>query len=701
MKKLICMLLVLCLCVGLTACGGEPAPESQGMSLWTALMILLALGLLAVAGLRTWSLILYNRKRKRNPRRKKPAHMDPVTIILYAVAAVLLLVSLLTSCGAEPSTPTEENPTPGVSTEEPGPSGETTEPSAGTTEPSGETTEPTAGPVLTQFTAYKTESSDPMNWGIHWEILVDGQEVESYVREEPISFGDASEYFALPGVGAFRGNNYRNSATYGTADVTQQTISKVWSYGTDSASITGWSGCGWTGQPLIVQWDAETRNMMNLYQDKKAKEDLVEVIYATLDGHIYFMDLEDGQATRDPIYVGMCFKGAGSLDPRGYPILYVGAGDASYTGKQPRFYIISLLSGEILYEYGNDDPLSIRRDNGDWCAFDSSPLVDAETDTLIWPGENGILYTVKLNTQCNMETGKLSVDPETPVVTRYMTNRNNEDTYWYGYEASVDVVDGYLYVSENGGMFYCVDLNTMELVWAQDTKDDSNASPVFEPDGENGGYVYTAPSLHWTKDENSAGTISLYKLNAVTGEIVWEKPYDVYTVDGVSGGVQSSPLLGQTGTTMEGLVFYSISRAPTMWSGILVALDTETGEEVWRASLDDYAWSSPVAVYDGDGTGYVVICDFSGTAYFLDGATGQVLDKLELGGRVEASPAVYGDMLVVAPGIWRSAESRSNKHCRGASLGDAPRRFFREFFNRLTGNTCRCTISLSKIIRRL
>ena len=51
-----------------------------------------------------------------------------------------------------------------------------------------------------------------------------------------------------------------------------------------------------------------------------------------------------------------------------------------------------------------------------------------------------------------------------------------------------------------------------------------------------------------------AETISLYKLDAVTGEIVWERPYDVYTVDGVSGGVQSSPLLGRAGSTMEGIV---------------------------------------------------------------------------------------------------------------------------------------------------
>ena len=116
--------------------------------------------------------------------------------------------------------------------------------------------------------AGKTENTDPMNWGIHWEILVDGVEVDSYTREDPISFGDSSEYFALPGIGAFRGNNYRDSATYGTAKVMDGELAKAWTFYTDTDSITGWSGCGWTGQPLIVQWDAQTRSMMNLYPDK-------------------------------------------------------------------------------------------------------------------------------------------------------------------------------------------------------------------------------------------------------------------------------------------------------------------------------------------------------------------------------------------------------------------------------------------------
>ncbi|MBQ1252005.1 MAG: PQQ-binding-like beta-propeller repeat protein, partial [Firmicutes bacterium] len=201
--------------------------------------------------------------------------------------------------------------------------------------------------------------------------------------------------------------------------------------------------------------------------------------------------------------------------------------------------------------------------------------------------------------------------------------------------------------SENGGMFYCIDLNTMELIWAQDTKDDSNSTPVFERVAEDEGYIYTAPSLHWTKDSNDHGTVSIYKLDAMTGEILWEHPYECYTVEGVSGGVQSSPLLGKEGESIEGMIIYSISRSPGKEEGILVALDTETGDEIWRLDLDYYAWSSPVGVYDEDGTVYVVLCDSAGHAFLVEGTTGKVLGQTFLEGLVEASPVVYEDTLVV------------------------------------------------------
>lgn len=69
---------------------------------------------------------------------------------------------------------------------------------------------------------------------------------------------------------------------------------------------------------------------MNMYDWVKEEENLVEVIYACMDGNVYFLDLKTGKATRDVLQLGFTFKGAGALDPRWYPILYVGAGYDSY-----------------------------------------------------------------------------------------------------------------------------------------------------------------------------------------------------------------------------------------------------------------------------------------------------------------------------------------------------------------------------------
>lgn len=501
-----------------------------------------------------------------------------------------------------------------------------------------ETTAPEETQPEPTYTPMHTDSSDPENWEIRWDIIADGTIVDTFQREESISFGAPEDYFALPGIATFRGNNHRNSAVYGTANVTEQTLEQIWSK--QIGSLNGWPGSGWTGQPLMVQWDSQTKSIMNMYASKQAKEGLVEVIYATLDGFVYFYDLEDGSYTRDPLNLGMNFKGAGSLDPRGYPIMYVGSGDYM-SGKAPRFYIVSLIDGSILMEYSGNDSFCQR----DWVAFDSSPLIDAETDTLIWPGESGILYTMKLNTVYDKAAGTLTIAPEDTVKTRYYTSRSGTGSYWIGYEPSAVIVDRYLYISENGGMFFCVDLNTMELVWAQDTRDDSNSTPVFEWNGLDGGAIYTAPSLHWT-NSGGAGYICIYKLDAKTGEIIWEHRFDCYTVDGVSGGVQSTPLLGKPGTELEGLILYTIARTPNMGDGKLVAFDTQSGNIVWEKHMDFYAWSSPLAVYNDDGTAHIVVCDSVGNMELLD-AEGTVCNKISLGSNIEASPAVYEDTLVV------------------------------------------------------
>lgn len=509
---------------------------------------------------------------------------------------------------------------------------------------------PTPTPMPTPNAA---SSTLPETQGIISELNLNGEDIESFTRDIPFDFGGESSYTELEGIITFRGSHWRQGATYGTADVKSKTLSIEWSVSTGSLPKDygdgSWTGSGWTGQPLIVRWPEATRKIMNLNDEKKAKTGLIEVIYATLDGNIYFLDLADGVKTRKNIRIGVPFKGAGALDPRGYPMIFLGAGDAvpAYNGNskiQQEFFIYSLIDGSRLYSFGkNSDDFAPRG----WHAYDSSALVDAATDTLIEPGENGILYSVKLNTDFDPVAGTLTINPSDMLKFRYTTARsreNNPSTYWLGMEASAAMWHNWLYVSDNCGTLLCIDTNTMKVVWAQDILDDSNSSPVLEEE-DGRPVIYTSTSLHWTTKKDGTGTIPIWKIDGLTGEIIWQKDYTCLTVQDISGGVEGSGLLGKN--DLSDLVFYPIARTPEVKPGILVALNKYTGEEVWSFKLPRYPWSSPVAVYDSNGNGYIIQCGTDGVMYLLDGRTGELLDSVSLEANIEASPAVFDDMIVV------------------------------------------------------
>lgn len=504
--------------------------------------------------------------------------------------------------------------------------------------------------LLTNGAPSMVAATAPSLYGFETALLVENQPVAAFTREDPIDF--SGTYTATEGVITFRGNNYRTSPSYGIAKLEEKKFDtkNQWYVNTGSLNKTAyggdgeWSGSCWTGQPLIVRWEEATRQAMNLYEEKKQKDGLTEVIYATCDGNIYFLDLEDGSPTRDKISLGFPVKGTGSLYPSGIPLYFVGAGD-SMGDDCARAFIVDLIEGKIIYEYGYDDEFSVREDNNRFHAYDSSPLIDVETDTLIQPGENGILYTMKLNTK--YDGTKVSVSPEKMVKWRYTTKHSREDNYWLGMESSAAAWKGYLYLADNCADLMCIDLNTMEVVWVQDTIDDTNASPVFEINEEEGtAYIYISTSLHFTKDDKSSGELKLFKINAATGEIVWEIPYTCETVSLVSGGVQATALLGEK--NLSDLVYFAIARTGGLDRGQLVAIDTKTGEEAWHCDMEYYTWSSPIALYDENGDGYIILCDSKGNMFLIDGRTGTLYDRINLGGaNIEASPAAFENTIVV------------------------------------------------------
>ena len=499
--------------------------------------------------------------------------------------------------------------------------------------------------AVKSFEAYSTAQTAPENLINEQTVIFNGEAVAEYTSPYAMDFGRPEDYFALPGIAAFRGNNYRNGAAWGTANVSDGEANIVWQQETSALQAPDgnvWTGSGWTGQPLIAQWTLEQRQGFSYMHDwAKKQETLTEVIYATMDGYVYFLELETGKPTRDPLFLGFTFKGAGSLDPRGWPILYVGAGYAGSRGPG-RVLVVNLCDGSILYEFGAADGYASRN----WSTYDASPLYYAEGDSLIYPGENGILYIVQLNSSYNEKDGVVGLMPDEPIRWRYNGVRTG-DKFWVGVEASPVIWTHYLYMADNGGNLMCMDLRTMKLVWAQDVLDDTNCTPVLEcEDGHP--YLYISTSFHagWRAAENSTATIPVWKIDALNGEIVWQHDYTCYTQSGVSGGVQGTMALGKN--DLKDLVFVPVSRCGDQASaGVLAALNKQTGETVWEFPTVIYSWSSPVDFYDENGKGYLIYCTSGGFLYLLDGATGEKLAGIDLDGNIEASAAMFNDMVVV------------------------------------------------------
>ena len=581
-------------------------------------------------------------RQTRGRRRYNPDHVQKA---LQTVLMVLLVVALCIIVGrnvalnradtqhVEPTPPPADSGTV-VNTDAPA-----------SDSPAPDTTpEPTPSPTPEPFEPHSVDSTAEANFLQSTDIMVDGEMFEGeYEDDTGIYFGYPEEYSSLPGVITFRGNNFRDSAAYGTANITQKKFGGSWTAGTGSLTApngTFWSGNGWTGQPLIAEWPKETRQIMNMYDWAKEAETLVEVVYPSMDGYIYFYELQTGKATRDALNLGYTFKGTGTLDPRGYPLLCVGSGYDSYKGTS-HVFLVSLIDFSVLYEFGANDGFAHRA----WSMYDSAPLIDADTDKLIYCGENGVIYIITLGTEYDEEAGTISVNPTRAAKWRYMSNRfASTGQFWLGFEASPVIWQSHMIVPDNGGNLICLDLNTLTVDWVQDTLDDTNCTPVLEiEDGHP--YIYASTSYHLGWRSWMTADVPVWKIDAETGEIVWQVSYSCYSVEELSGGTQGSIAVGKH--NVSDLVYVPIARTPSASGGKLVALDKETGEEVWVMETQVYSWSTPTLVYDQNGDGYILYCTTGHYLYLLDARTGEILDSRNLGGLFEASPAVYGNWLVV------------------------------------------------------
>lgn len=467
----------------------------------------------------------------------------------------------------------------------------------------------------------------------------------SYIEDDILSYKTTLEfehdneivfqnkYSDMEGIFTFRGNSLRNSPSFGYADLNDKELEILWEFRTASSSWGG--GAGWTGQPAIVKWPKELRESMNIYDEFKGKEDFTEVIYGSLDGNIYFLELNSGKTTRDKIKVGNPIKGSLSIDPRGIPLLYVGEGinESGVVG----FNIYSLIDGCKLYELNGSDKYASRG----WPAFDSSAIVNAATDSVVVGGENGLLYNIKLNTTYDKNNNTISIDQK--------INRYNFSSSFsrgrIGIENSVATYANLAYFADNGGVIQCVDLNNLKPVWSINGFDDIDATLTIDIENDKP-YVYCGNEVD---HQGTRGVSKIKKIDGLTGEVIWEKEFECESLIGksaVNGGLMATNVIGKN--NIDNMAIFSLARYNGFNKGGMFALNKENGEIIWEKLFDNYMWSSPVDIYDKDGNGYIIQGDSAGYLHLIDGKEGNIKSSVLLNGNIESSPAVFNNVLVVA-----------------------------------------------------
>ena len=509
--------------------------------------------------------------------------------------------TLLQPDGRESDLPAEPTPAPTEA-----PQGATDMDDTPEAEPTA-TPEPTERPALT---VSSVKSSDPSLLSTIRLYGTTGKQITEYNREikSTINMPSGDSYMLRDfGVLTFRGSNFRqNAASRNVGDeLTRLTVK--WKHQMNAVKAsdgkTSYVGAAWTGQPAIVRWSVQVRELSNIVEEKKYTRNLTEVILAGNDGRIYFLDLEDGEATRDEINVGYPLRGTPSIHPYGYPLMTVGQYArkvASGTGNIGlRYY--NLLNQKSL---GMIDGLDGKLDRplNDIGSFETSALYDPVSDSMVAVGTNGMLYLADLGSSFDYNAGSLSISPDYVTMTTLAKGEKKNRT---AVESSPAMYQGYVYYADMAGILRCVDTNSLTNLWAVDLGDSVEAAVALDLTEDNSLWLYTATELN----NRTKGTAGIVRVNALTGELDWTLTLDVaknkkktsWTV-----GVKASPVIGQNG--LSELVYFTAagltaSGAESLGLGskavdsALIAINKETGKVAWACALPSYTESSPVAVY--------------------------------------------------------------------------------------------------------
>ncbi len=383
-----------------------------------------------------------------------------------------------------------------------------------------------------------------------------------------------------------------------------------------------WCGTGWTGQPALWRWPA-TPAGANPTAGPNPWAGRWLVAFGAFDGAVHLLDAETGRALLDPFPTGDLIKGSVTLDPDGYPLLYVGSRDS-----QLRILAIEPGGFRELWRLGAD-AVSPTLWNDDW---DGSPLVIG--DVLLEGGENAQFHLVRLNRRFGAD-GKVSVAP------RLVFNAPGWDDELLAevgtnvsIESSVALAGSTAYFANSGGLVQGWDLAAIAAgtrgVAARSFRfwmgDDTDATVVIDESGA----LYVAAEWERANDRSQqVGQLAKLDPANAANPLVWSVPL---RTGGLPSGVWATPALHRD------VVIVATN------SGEIVGFDRGSGQQRWQLTLPGPTWSSPVVVGDvliqGD-------CEGVLHGYDLAGAAPRPLWDVTLGGCIESTPAVAGGYIVV------------------------------------------------------
>ena len=368
-----------------------------------------------------------------------------------------------------------------------------------------------------------------------------------------------------------------------------------------------WCGTGWTGQPAVFERDGRTW-----------------LVFGAYDYKIHFVDAATGVDIIPPFPTGDIAKGAITVDPDGYPLIYAGSRDNKYR--------VIAFDRAVPTELWSLDAHSVEPTlwNDDW---DAAGLV--VNDWLIEGGENSRLHLIKLNRSYGAD-GLVTADP---VLAWHGAGWDDEllantPDVRVSLESSVMLLGDIAYVASSGGLVQGWDVSVIRTgvgephrVFRFWTGDDTDATIVGDADG----YIYVGVEVDRNlRRVRDVGQLLKLDPRQPDDPIVWKVDVNF----GIDSGTWSTPaIVGDT------IIW------PTK-PGRIYGLDRASGATKWELKVVGPVLSSP-AVVDGvlmqaDGAGVI-------HAYNLgDGSTTPTERwSLRLNANVESTPAVWNGRLYV------------------------------------------------------